>query len=219
MKKILNLEFETLNVSEVVAIATLRLGREVSRLEIANALETSAQWAIKNKDLPLSDEQIEKIEEVLGIKLLVTSMYPGKIELKYWGEGLPCEEKLKNPAINSVLMDREIINTDWATDEKELNIIAMPGDKMDGGVKPYRNGNILVIDKTQTDISLSGVYFFTTNNNEEVFVNNFRKTPFGQVVFEFDNPKYENYEVSLEEFQNANINVIGRVIHNLSDKS
>ena len=219
MKKILNLEFETLNVSEVVAIATLRLGREVSRLEIANALETSAQWAIKNKDLPLSDEQIEKIEEVLGIKLLVTSMYPGKIELKYWGEGLPCEEKLKNPAINSVLMDREIINTDWATDEKELNIIAMPGDKMDGGVKPYRNGNILVIDKTQTDISLSGVYFFTTNNNEEVFVNNFRKTPFGQVVVEFDNPKYENYEVSLEEFQNANINVIGRVIHNLSDKS
>ena len=95
----------------------------------------------------------------------------------------------------------------------------MPGDKMDGGVKPYRNGNILVIDKTQTDISLSGVYFFTTNNNEEVFVNNFRKTPFGQVVFGFDNPKYENYEVSLEEFQNANINFFGRVIHNLSDKS
>ena len=219
MKKILTLEFETLNISEVIAIATLRLGREVSRLEIANALETSAQWAIKNKDLPLSDEQIEKIEEALGTKLLVSSMYPGKIELKYWGEGLPCEDKLKNPVINSVLLDREIINTDWVTDENELNIIAMPGDKMDGGERPYRNGNILVIDKTQTDISLSGVYFFTTNNDEEVFVNNFRKTPFGQVVFKFNNPKYENYEVSFEEFENANIKVIGRVIHNLSDKS
>jgi hypothetical protein len=146
------------------------------------------------------------------------SIFPGKVELKYWGEGLPCEDKLKNPTVTNLIVDREIIYTHWhAKDELELCFIAMPGDKMDGGVQPYRNGDILIIDKTQTDISLSGVYFYTTNNHEEVFVSNIRLSPFGQVAFGFGNPKYEDYDVSVEDFESANIQIIGRVIHNQSE--
>ena len=211
----------TINITQAMALATLQLDREVSRLEIAEAICVSRQNAIKQKARPLTKGQILSINEKLGVNLPLEDNKPinpnkaEKFEIKYWGEGLPCEEKLKNPLVSSVWLDKELIQDGWQKSEKYLNIIAMPGDKMDGGDYPLKNRDILIIDKSQTDISISGIYFFTTNNNEEVFVNNFRKTPFGNIVFGLANPKYEDIEVPISEYEAGDFNIVGRVIKNL----
>lgn len=211
----------TINITQAMALATLQLDREVSRLEIAEAIEMSRQFAIKHKASPLTIEQIIKINEKLGVNLPLESNKPinpnkaEKFEIKYWGEGLPCEDKLKNPLITSIWLDKELIQDGWQKSEKDLNIIAMPGDKMDGGTYPLKNGDILIIDKSQTDISISGVYFYTTSNNEEVFVNNFRKQFDGTIVLGVTNPKYEDLLVTAEQLEAAGVNIIGRIIKNL----
>lgn len=222
MKKNFNFKFENLNISRVIAITTLKLNREVSRKEVADALGITPQHAVREKDKPLSDEQIKKIEKYFNINLTVSPTQNAdltiadKIELQYWGQGLPCEDKLKNPLIVTPMwFDRKLINGGWQKDEQNLNIIAMPGDKMDGGDIPFKNGDILVIDTAQTDISISGIYFYTTNNNEDVFVNNFRKRFDGTVVLGYTNSKYEDSIVTIDQLEAAGYNVIGRVIKNM----
>lgn len=212
------LKIESLTLSNAMAIASLQLNREVSRTEMAEALEISRQYANNIKDRTLSEDQIAKIEKALKINLCPISSNSAssdKIEIHYWGKGLPCEEKLKNPYINSMWFDREVINNGWQKDENNLNIIAMPGDKMDGGDIPFKNGDILLIDKTQTDISISGIYFYTTNNNEDIFVNNFRKRFDGTIVLGFTNSKYEDSIVTIDQLEAAGYKVIGRVIKNI----
>lgn len=225
--KSFKIDVEILNISAAMNIVGLKLGREVARKEIAEALGVERQTAIKNKNRKLTPEEIKKIERFFNISLTSEtttyidnpSQYPGKKELKYWGEGLPCEEKIKNPLVTSIMWDREVINGVWQVNEDGLFIIAMPGDKMDGGTQPYRNGDALIIDTDSTDISISGVYFYTTNNNEDVFVNNIRKRFDGTIVLGFTNPKYEDSIVTQEELDAVGFNVVGRVIHNIFEKS
>lgn len=213
------LKIETLTLSNAMALASLQLNREVARIELAEALGIVRQYANSIKDKPLTQEQITKIEEKLKVNLSPTtssnSSSTGKIELQYWGNGLPCEEKLKNPLVTSMWFDREIINEVWKKDEHNLSIIAMPGDKMDGGDIPFKNGDILIIDRTQTDISISGIYFYTTNNDEDVFVNNFRKRFDGTVVLGYTNSKYNDSIVTIDQLESAGYKVVGRVIKNI----
>lgn len=213
------LKIETLTLSNAMALASLQLNREVARTELAEALDITRQYANDIKNKSLTQEQITKIEEKLKVNLSPTisnnSNPTGKIELQYWGKGLPCEEKLKNPLVNSMWFDREVINEVWKKDEHSLSIIAMPGDKMDGGDIPFKNGDILIIDRTQTDISISGVYFYTTNNDEDVFVNNFRKRFDGTVVLGYTNSKYNDSIVTIDQLESAGYKVIGRVIKNI----
>ena len=213
------LKIETLTLSNAMALASLQLNREVARIELAEALGIVRQYANSIKDKPLTQEQITKIEEKLKVNLSPTtssnSSSTGKIELQYWGKGLPCEEKLKNPLVTSMWFDREVINDVWKKDEHNLSIIAMPGDKMDGGDIPFKNGDILIIDRTQTDISISGIYFYTTNNDEDVFVNNFRKRFDGTVVLGYTNSKYNDSNTTIGELEAAGYKVVGRVIKNI----
>ena len=213
------LKIETLTLSNAMALASLQLNREVARTELAEALDITRQYANDIKNKPLTEEQINKIEKALKVNLSPTtssnSNPTGKIELQYWGKGLPCEEKLKNPLVTSMWFDREIINDVWKKDEHNLSIIAMPGDKMDGGDIPFKNGDILIIDKTQTDISISGIYLYTTNNDEDVFVNNFRKRFDGTVVLGYTNSKYNDSIVTIGELESAGYKVVGRVIKNI----
>ena len=213
------LKIETLTLSNAMALASLQLNREVARVELAEALNITRQYANNIKDKPLTQEQIAMIEQALNVDLSPAksgnSSSSEKIELLYWGKGLPCEGKLKNPLVTSMWFDREVINGGWQKDEHNLNIVAMPGDKMDGGDIPFKNGDILIIDRTQTDISISGIYFYTTNNDEDVFVNNFRKRFDGTVVLGYTNSKYEDSIVTIDQLEAAGYKVVGRVIKNI----
>ena len=212
-------KIETLTLSNAMALASLQLNREVARVELAEALNITRQYANNIKDKPLTQEQIAMIEQALNVDLSPAtsgnSSSSEKIELLYWGKGLPCEGKIKNPLVTSMWFDREVINGGWQKDEHNLNIVAMPGDKMDGGDIPFKNGDILIIDRTQTDISISGIYFYTTNNDEDVFVNNFRKRFDGTVVLGYTNSKYEDSIVTIDQLEAAGYKVIGRVIKNI----
>lgn len=213
------LKIEALTLSNAMALASLQLNREVARTELADALGITRQYANNIKDKSLTKEQISMIEKALNVNLSPaassSSNSTDKIELQYWGKGLPCEEKLQNPLVKSMWFDREVINDVWQKDEQSLSIIAMPGDKMDGGDIPFKNGDILIIDRTRTDISISGIYFYTTNNDEDVFVNNFRKRFDGTVVLGYTNSKYEDSIVTIDQLEAAGYKVIGRVIKNI----
>ena len=213
------LKIESLTLSNAMALASLQLNREVARVELAEALNITRQYANNIKDKPLTQEQIAMIEQALNVDLSPAasgnSSSSEKIELLYWGKGLPCEGKIKNPLVTSMWFDREVINGGWQKDEHNLNIVAMPGDKMDGGDIPFKNGDILIIDRTQTDISISGIYFYTTNNDEDVFVNNFRKRFDGTVVLGYTNSKYEDSIVTIDQLEAAGYKVVGRVIKNI----
>ena len=213
------LKIETLTLSNAMALASLQLNREVARIELAEALNITRQYANNIKDKPLTQDQIAMIEQALNVDLSPAksgnSSSNEKIELLYWGKGLPCEGKIKNPLVTSMWFDREVINGGWQKDEHNLNIVAMPGDKMDGGDIPFKNGDILIIDRTQTDISISGIYFYTTNNDEDVFVNNFRKRFDGTVVLGYTNSKYEDSIVTIDQLEAAGYKVVGRVIKNI----
>ena len=210
---------ETLTLSNAMALASLQLNREVARVELAEALNITRQYANNIKDKPLTQDQIAMIEQALNVDLSPAksgnSSSNEKIELLYWGKGLPCEGKIKNPLVTSMWFDREVINGGWQKDEHNLNIVAMPGDKMDGGDIPFKNGDILIIDRTQTDISISGIYLYTTNNDEDVFVNNFRKRFDGTVVLGYTNSKYEDSIVTIDQLEAAGYKVVGRVIKNI----
>lgn len=218
------IKVDYLTISIVMSLAHLQLKREVSRIEISDALGMSRQNGIKYKDRPLTDEEIRILEKKLKINLSsdvetdtyikTPSDFPGKKEIKYWGKGLPCEDKLINPGYTSIMKDRETINRNWQVDEDAIYIIAMPGDKMDGGPHPIKNGDILFVDTSSTDISISGKYFFTTNGHKDVFVANICKQITGNYEIIYANSKYGNKIVTQEQLDSVDFKVVGRIITN-----
>ena len=168
----------------------------------------------KKKDIP--DEWKIKLEEKYGYKLPCeihssVDMAHKYVDIPYWDECETLSEKLKNPACTQVCKDLEVVINGLKAVPENLRIIAMPSDKMEGGERPIKYGDILIIDTSLTDISYSGIYFFIANN--EVFVNRVDKS-IDSVSFKFDNEKYAKKTYDFEQLKNANFKVIGRVLHN-----
>lgn len=215
-----------LNVFEVAAIATLQLKREVSKNDIANALGVTRQYIWKIKDDPLSQEQLLKIATVLGVKFELDEKTIENREISnrceyipYW-DGCPvCAERIKDNQITSLLLDSELIINKLNCEPSALKIIAMPGEEMNGGVYPIRNGDILLIDTSKTDLTESGVFFITTQNCTKVLVRRLLETMTGDVFSSCDNPMYKEIVDKMwsrEELEEMDFKVIGKVIKNMS---
>lgn len=132
------------------------------------------------------------------------------IDIPYWEGCSQFGDKLIVPDCAQISKDLEIVVNRYKAEKENLRIIAMPSDKMKGPFRPIKYGDILIIDISSTDISYSGIYFFTANN--DVFVNRIDKG-IDNVIFRFDNELYSEKSYSFEELENAGFKVIGRVIH------
>lgn len=137
------------------------------------------------------------------------------IEIKYY-ENPNLTNTIKNPAISNIWLNKELIHNVWQKDEKNLKIMQMTGDIMDGGSTPIKNQDILVIDTSIKDVMLSGVYAYTTRNDNFIFVNSIKQKIDGSVNFYSWNNNYKEVIYNLSDLEKINFKVIGRVIKNLS---
>lgn len=222
----------SITVSQAAAIVSLLCNQEISRNQIGSVIGISRQTAHRNKDRQLEEEEILKIEKEFEVyiprnfKLIedvnTTDNLRGRFaEIHYWHDENCVNEKIRDEAVTSLLLDLELIIHKLNCKPEDLRIVAMPGEEMDGGGYPLKNGDILLIDVSQTDISNSGVYFVTTQDNKMVFVRRLLELMYGDIASSVDNPIYSpqvNKTLTQKQIKEMDLKIIGRVIKNMSLK-
>lgn len=138
-----------------------------------------------------------------------------KVEIKYY-QNPNLITDIRTPLVTSIWFDRELVENVWKKDPKNLRIITMLGDKMDNGDYPLKNDDILVIDLGETDVTKSGIYAFTTHNENYIFINGVNRKYDGSYRFFFYNKLYPEKTFTPEETQKIDLKIVGRVVKNLS---
>lgn len=134
---------------------------------------------------------------------------PDSVEIKPY-HNPEYEHLIKNKNVTSIWCDRELTHLAWGKDENNLKYIAMPGDNMNGGVVPLRNGEPLIIDTTSTNILRSGIYAYVTEAG--FFVNCIQQCADKTVIFTHWNPAYKDKVYTMEQLKKVGFKVIGRMI-------
>ena len=209
-----------MNILELIEELTKRNINMTDR-EIAAVWDMDpASFSRKKKSgTEIKYKNIEQIEDKLNIKL--TSDYQqnimpvsDRIEINYWNK-LP--DELKNPRIESVWFDREIIENAWGMSAEHLCIIPMVGDKMTRYWYPIRNGDILIIDTSQDHIMGNGVYFAVSRNNTRFWIREMQVLLNNNIEIKGFAPSGETIKaVSKEQLEDADFKLIGKVIKNVS---
>lgn len=137
------------------------------------------------------------------------------VEVVYY-QNEELEDVIKSPVITSIWLDRELVHNIWHRKEKDLRIVRMPGDNMDGNKKPIKNRDMLLIDTTANSIFCAGVYVYTTHGNSMLFVSDIIQTPDGKATLTSWNESHPTITYNAEQLKDINFKVIGRVIKNLS---
>ena len=141
----------------------------------------------------------------------------------YWEHCDKCLQDLKNiPAIRSMVVDKQMLK-EWKREPKNMRIIAMAGDAMDGGIVPIKNKDILGIDISDTNYANGGVYFYYTvcplNGKYNAGVARISTTVNCNVKFKFDNQMKEPEFYSKKELLKDGFVCVGRVLANFSRKT
>lgn len=203
--------------------------RSISQAEIANILGLSSvainKRIARNSELKVSEAV--KLIEYYGYNLFDLCIQNGNnmpkslhnnqdsVEIVYY-ENSHLDKTIKNPLITSLWLDRELVRDIWKKDETKLRTIKMPGDVMNGGERPIKNQDMLVIDLSSTDVLSSGIYAYTTNDDNLIFINGIKQKVDGSVKFYYWNKTYNEVVYKLEDLQKINFKVIGRVIMNMT---
>ena len=203
---------------------------KITQTLIGKALKTgrsNISLRIKHNS-ELSKQELKQIEDYFNVSIIdefnINSESALKtekkifereyVEIKYW-EGLP--DDLKIPDLTSKWEDIEIIENSWGKNFKDLRIIPMLGNRMDGYWYPMRNSDILIIDLSATDLSKSGVYFFTTLKGKHFFIRELELQIDGSVdIHWFENKKSGSVIYTKKELENYDFKVIGRIVKNVS---
>lgn len=195
----------------------------LNQVEAANILNVTPMAVSKrvNKNSELKVSELIKLQEATGCNLLGNSSYDvskrrERVEIKYLYLTDTWDEKLKNPLVTSVWLDRELITNIWRKNPDDLRIVKMIGDRMCGGEYPLNNDDILIVDISEKEIINSGIYIFTTQDDENVFINTVEKKIDGGVRFTFFNKYYPDKVYTLQQLQDLDFKIIGKVIKNLS---
>lgn len=209
-----------MNILELIEELTKRNINMTDR-EIAAVWDMDpASFSRKKKSgTEIKYKNIEQIEDKLNIKL--TSDYQqnimpvsDRIEINYWNK-LP--DELKNPRIESVWFDREIIENAWGMSAEHLCIIPMVGDKMTRYWYPIRNGDILIVDTSQDHIMGNGVYFATSQNNTRFWIREMQILINQDIEFKGYAPSGNTTKVFTQaQLQEVDFKLIGKVIKNVS---
>lgn len=137
------------------------------------------------------------------------------VEIKHY-ENPNLISSIKNPRFLSIWLDSILVHDIWKKNENDLRIMQMTGDSMDGGIEPIRNQDMLVLDLAENNIMLSGIYAYTTRNDNFIFVNGIKQNIDGSVKFFYMNKNYEEILYNLSDLKKIDFKVIGRVIKNMS---
>lgn len=138
------------------------------------------------------------------------------VEIKYY-ENPKVRDIIVHSKLHNIWKDRELVHDIWSKDEKNLRVIKMLGDSMrtcDGdSINP---SDILIIDTSLTNPLISGIYAFTTEGQNNIFIAILMQNGDGSITFSYKNKYYESYTRSKEELEEFKFKIIGKVIHNES---
>lgn len=142
-----------------------------------------------------------------------------KFEIKYWKDAYKYGNKFINPFVRSKWGDKEMALTQWKKEPENICIIAMPGDRMNGGERAFKNKDVLCVDVSENTVAGGGYYLITTNSGADAFVCAISKRFDGAYRVFFTNPLYsaDEYTVTKEEAQKRGVKIVGRIFHNYND--
>ena len=139
-------------------------------------------------------------------------------ELYYWEGVKNCIQELVSPNITRPKIgDMEFVTKELKCKIEDLRIIAMPDNRMNGEPSRIAQGNILLLDLSETNPAQEGVYLYTTKG-KIAGVSRVRMNIEGDYVFTFDNKMYQQKIFAQEELKKLDFKVIGRIIINYSQK-
>lgn len=220
-----------MNILEVCSILQLLKKETISFADIGSIIGISRQYVSKMKNDELDDDKLELIENYYNVKLPKhfsieekksneeTKLKGRSYSIQYWqGE---CDDLIKKDGVTDVNADLEIITNEWKAQPENLVFIAMPGEDMNGGVYPFRNKDILIVDTSRNDIHESGIFFCTSHGNTRVYVRRIVEIMTDDIycVTTVDNARLEPYVTKKwtnQQWKQADVKVIGRVINNQS---
>lgn len=217
-----------MNLVKAMSYIQLNTDVEITKKEFAKIVgvtEQALQPYRKDKDKHIPDGWIDSLINKFG------NIFPADITAEetsnkyiivpYWKcANKDINEKIRNKNHTERLLDLQFVLENNLKPEN-LVIIAMIGDDMDGGFYPMKNKDILLVDTSRNSVYESGVYFCTSHGNSRVYVRRIieKMTDGIHCVTTVDNLNYKpliEKKWTIEDWIAADIQVIGRVIKNLS---
>ena len=191
----------------------LREDFNLSQQKLANRLGCSKSYIgqIESGNSPLSDKFREKIMDLFYSKKDSSS------EITYYmvnGSCGPGVLILEEPDVKTIWLDNDLIYKILRTKPENLHIIRAEGDSMvDADIY---EGDILLVDKSRIDPMISGIYVFTTQNNELVYIKRLQLRPDNVLEVISENKSYKTLEYTNQDIEKLDLRIKGRIIKNLS---
>lgn len=218
-----------MQISEILSNLGKCIGKTVTQTEVARVLGMSS--VALNKRLTRGSEfkpsELVTLSNHYNCNLFDMYIQNGNlktkglfdnsnyVEIKYYNN-TKNSSAVKSKQIANLYLDSNLVHNIWNKDERNLCTLKMPGDSMDGGETPIKNNDMLIVDKLSRDISSSGIYAYTTNDENFIFVNGIMLNVDGSVRVLFYNKKYPEITYTQAELDKVNFKIIGRVIKNIS---
>lgn len=210
-----------MKIIELIKALSRTKGRQITQAEIARALITT-EAVISNKKSRGTEITVSEllacckyfdcaVENVISEDDKVRDAR----EIVYY-ENKNLGNLIKHPDVTSVWKDRQVLYFKWRKKEENLRAISMLGDSMDGGPRPIKNGDMLIIDTTEKSTLVSGIYAYTTEKQDTLYVA-YIKQHMDEIIFKFFNPNCEDVVKTPDELKALGFKIIGRVIHNDSE--
>lgn len=183
--------------------------------EIAKILNVNATALVNraNRNGNIKELEIEQIEDYFGIDLTGDT---DCVEIPYYDVKGSCGTGLMvcgEPTVSGVKFDNNMISKILRRKPSNLHIIEASGDSMESDIFEK---DVLLIDVSEINPMIPGIYVFTTQNNEYVFIKRLSLRPDGVLDVISTNPKYPPYQFTVGDMERLNFSVKGRVIKNLS---
>lgn len=209
IQKHINRPISQTEMAQVLGISSVAINKRVTRrseLRVSEAIKL-----VKHYGYNLFSDYIQNDNSSTNC----LKKNQDSVEIIYY-ENPTLDETIKNPLITTLWLDRELVRNVWKKDEKNLRTLKMPGDAMNGGERPIRNRDMLIVDLSSTDILSSGIYAYTTNDDNLIFINGIKQKVDGSVKFYYWNRTYSESIYKLQDLQKINFKVIGRIIKNMT---
>jgi hypothetical protein len=209
-----------MNIKELNQRIEKLKGEPITQATYANIFCVTAPAISKRFDKESDVTVDELIKACRHFEVNPCDVLDGKIkdsvEIKYY-ENPKVRDIIVHSKLHNIWKDRELVHDIWGKDEKNLRVIKMLGDSMrtcDGdSINP---SDILIIDTSLTNPLISGIYAFTTEGQNNIFIAILMQNGDGSITFSYKNKYYESYTRSKEELEEFKFKIIGKVIHNES---
>lgn len=213
-----------MNICQAVGLAMQQTGKWYDKTDAAKALGCSRNHFYQILDAELTKEQLLGLEEYWGISLITPASAENihtkddAWEIPYWERCAEFDLPLKNPLLITKWDDKtfyKYANKNY----KNIRLINMFNDRMDGGVYPIAQNEVIIIDIGDTNYNVDGTFLFTTGpaGNEALSIARIESRLGGKsYYFTYPNEAYKHKSrpIDVKELKELNFKVHARVIKN-----